>query len=130
MDRKKFLLASFAGGILFFVSGYLAYGVLLHDFMVAAGMKETPNMGVLILSQLIFGVFITMVLRRWEGVETVAQAARVGAVVFLLVSLGFSLVQYATAIEVSPTVILVGAVVSAVRGALAGGAVGAVLSRG
>ena len=130
MDTKKFLLASFAGGILFFVSGYLAYGVLLHDFMVAAGMKETPNMGVLILSQLIFGVFLTMVLRRWEGVETVAQAARAGAVVFLLVSLGFSLVQYATAIEVSPTVLLVGAVVSAVRGALAGGAVGAVLSRG
>ena len=130
MDTKKFLLASFAGGILFFVSGYLAYGVLLHDFMVAAGMKETPNMGVLILSQLIFGVFFTMVLRRWEGVETVAQAARAGAVLFLLVSLGFSLVQYATAIEVSPTVLLVGAVVSAVRGALAGGAVGAVLSRG
>ena len=130
MDRKKFLLASFAGGILFFVSGFLAYGVLLHDFMVAAGMKETPNMGVLILSQLIFGVFLTMVLRRWEGVETVAQAARAGAVVFLLVSLGFDLVQYATAIEVSPTVILVGAVVSAIRGALAGGAVGAVLSRG
>ena len=130
MDRKKFLLASFAGGILFFVSGFLAYGVLLHDFMVAAEMKETPNMGVLILSQLIFGVFLTMVLRRWEGVETVAQAARAGAVVFLLVSLGFDLVQYATAIEVSPTVILVGAVVSAIRGALAGGAVGAVLSRG
>ncbi len=130
MDRKKFLLASFAGGILFFVSGYLAYGVLLRDFMVAAGMKETPNMGVLILSQLILGVFLTMVLRRWEGVETVAQAARAGAVVFLLVSLGFSLVQYATVIEVSPTVILVGVVVSAIRGALAGGAVGAVLSRG
>ena len=130
MGRKKFLLASFAGGILFFVSGYLAYGVLLKDFMVAAGMKETPNMGVLILSQLIFGVFLTMVLRRWEGVETVAQAARAGAALFLLVSLGFDLVQYATAIEVSPTVILVGAVVSAIQGALAGGAVGAVLSRG
>ena len=126
---EAFLLASFAGGILFFVSGYLAYGVLLKDFMVAAGMKETPNMGVLILSQLIFGVFLTMVLRRWEGVETVAQAARAGAALFLLVSLGFDLVQYATAIEVNPTVILVGAVVSAIQGALAGGAVGAVLSR-
>ena len=55
MDTKKFLFASLAGGILFFVSGYLAYGVLLRDFMVAAGMKETPDMGVLILSQLIFG---------------------------------------------------------------------------
>ena len=133
MDTKKFLLASFAGGILFFVSGYLAYGVLLREFMVAAGvMKETPNMGVLILSQLIFGVFLTMVLRRWEGAETLAQGAKVGAVLVLLLSLGFSLVQYATAITVSPPepVILVRAVVSAVQGALAGGAISAVLGRG
>ena len=131
MDRKKFLLASFAGGILFFVSGYLAYEVLLHDFMVAAaGMKETPNMGVLILSQLIFGVFLAMVLRRWEGADTLAQAAKVGAMLVVLLSLGFGLVQYATVIEVSPTVILVRAAVSAIQGALAGGAIGAVLSRG
>ena len=130
MDTKKFLLASFGGGILFFVTGYLAYGVLLHDFMVAAGMKETPDMGVLILSQLIFGVFLTMVLRRWEGADTLAQAAKVGAMLVVLLSLGFSLVQYATVIEVSPTVILVRAAVSAIQGALAGGAVGAVLSRG
>ena len=131
MDTKKFLLASLAGAILFFVSGYLAYGVLLRDFMVAAGvMKETPDMGVLILSQLIFGVFLTMVLRRWPGAETLAQGAKVGAVLVLLVSLGFSLVQYATAIELSPAVITVRAVVAAVQGALAGGAIGAVLGRG
>ncbi len=130
MDTKKFLLASLVGGILFFVSGYLAYGVLLRDFLVAADMKETPDMGVLILSQLIFGVFLTMVLRRWEGVETVAQAARAGAVVFLLVSLGFSLVQYATTDAVTEAVIPVRAVVAAVQGALAGGAISAVLGRG
>ena len=131
MDKKKFLLASLAGAILFFVSGYLAYGVLLRDFMVAAGvMKETPNMGVLILSQLIFGVFLTMVLRRWEGAETLAQGAEVGAVLFLLLALGSSLVQYATTNALNPAVIPVRAVVSAVQGALAGGAISAVLGRG
>ena len=130
MDTKKFLLTSLAGGILFFVSGYLAYGVLPRDFMVAAGvMKETPDMGVLILSQLIFGVFLTMVLRRWPGAETLAQGAKVGAVLVLLLSLGFSLVQYATTDTVNPAVIPVRAVVSAVQGALAGGAIGAVLGR-
>ncbi len=130
MDRKKFLLASFAGGTLFFVSGYLAYGILLRDFMVAAGvMKETPDMGVLILSQLVFGVFLTMVLRRWEGVGTLAQGARVGAVLVLLLSLGFSLLQYATAIAIGPAVIVARAVVATIQGALAGGAIGAVLSR-
>ena len=131
MDVKKFLLASLAGAILFFVSGYLAYGVLLHDFMVAAGvMKETPDMGVLILSQMIFGVFLTMVLRRWPGAETLAQGAKTGAVLVLLLALGSTLVQYATTNAVDPAVIPVRAVVSAVQGALAGGAIGAVLGRG
>ena len=131
MDTKKFLLASLAGGILFFVSGYLAYGVLLRDFMVAAGvMKETPDMGVLILSQMIFGVFLTMVLRRWPGAETLAQGAKVGAVLVVLLTLGSSLVEYATTNALNPAVIPVRAVVSAVQGALAGGAISAVLGRG
>ena len=130
MDTKKFLLASLAGGILFFLSGFLAYGVLLRDFMVAADMKETPDMGVLILSQLIFGVFLTMVLRRWEGAETLAQGAKVGAVLVLLLTLGSSLVEYATTNALNPAVIPVRAVVSAVQGALAGGAISAVLGRG
>ena len=132
MDTKKFLLASLAGGILFFVSGYLAYGVLLREFMVAAdmNMKETPDMGILILSQLIFGVFLTMVLRRWEGAETLAQGAKVGAVLLLLMALGYNLVQLATTNAVIEAVVPVRAVVSTVQGALAGGAISAVLGRG
>ena len=132
MDTKKFLLASLAGGILVFVSGYLAYGVLLREFMVAAdmNMKETPDMGILILSQLIFGVFLTMVLRRWEGAETLAQGAKVGAVLLLLMALGYNLVQLATTNAVIEAVVPVRAVVSTVQGALAGGAISAVLGRG
>ena len=41
MDTKNFLLASLAGGIIFFVSGYVFYGVLLHDFMVASSPRES-----------------------------------------------------------------------------------------
>ena len=54
MDTKTFLLASLAGGIVFFVSGFVFYGVLLSEFMVASSaagvMKETPDFGPLILS--------------------------------------------------------------------------------
>ncbi len=74
MDTKNFLLASLAGGIVFFVSGFLFYGVLLSDFMVAGSaegvMKETPDFVPLILSQLIFGAFLTMVLRRWPELSS------------------------------------------------------------
>ena len=134
MDTKKFLLASLAGGITFFVSGYAIYGVLLHDFMVASStagvIKETPDFVPLILSQLIFGAFLTMVLRRWPGAGTLVEGAKAGAVLVLLLGLGFSLAQYATTNSVDQVTIPVNAVVGAIRGALAGGAIGAVLSRG
>ena len=134
MDTKNFLLASLADGIVFFVSGFLFYGVLLRDFMVAGSaegaMKETPDFVPLILSQLIFGAFLTMVLRRWPGAATLAQGAKAGASLGVLLGLGFSLVQYATMNVMTATLIPVEAVVGAIRGALAGGAIGAVLGRG
>ena len=133
MDTKIFLLASLAGGIVFFVSGFLFYGVLLSDFMVAGSaegvMKETPDFVPLILSQLIFGTFLTMVLRRWPGAGTLAQGAKAGASLGVMLGLGFSLVQYATMNVMTAALIPVEAVVGAIRGALAGGAIGAVLGR-
>ena len=133
MDTKNFLLASLAGGIVLFVSGYVFYGVLLHDFRLASSlagaMKETPDFGPLILSQLILGAFLTMVLRRWPGAGTLAQGAKAGASLLVLLGLGFSLTQYATSNVIDPTLIPVNAVVEAIRGALAGGAIGAVLDR-
>ena len=133
MDRKKFALATFAGGIVFFVSGFLFYGLLLANFMKGADkgdvLKDTPDFGILILSQLIFGAFLTMVLRRWPDAGTLAQGAKAGAVLMLLLALGSSLVQYATTNAIEAPVIAVNAVVGAIRGALAGGAIGAVLGR-
>ena len=133
MDTKNLLLASLAGGIVFFVSGFLFYGVLLRDFMVAGSaegvMKETPDFVPLILSQLIFGAFLTMVLRRWPGAGTLAQGAKAGASLGVMLGLGFSLVQYATMNVMTAPLIPVEAVVGAIRGALAGGAIGAVLGR-
>ena len=133
MDTKNFLLASLVGGIVFFVSGFLFYGVLLSDFMVAGSaegvMKETPDFVPLILSQLIFGTFLTMVLRRWPGAGTLAQGAKAGASLGVMLGLGFSLVQYATMNVMTAALIPVEAVVGAIRGALAGGAIGAVLGR-
>ena len=133
MDRKKFGLATLAGGIVFFVTGFLFYGLLLQEFMMAADkggvLKDTPDFGILILSQLIFGAFLTMVLRRWPDAGTVAEGAKAGAVLMLLLALGSSLAQYATTNAIEAPVIAVNAVVGAIRGALAGGAIGAVLGR-
>ena len=134
MDTKNLLIASLAGGIVFFATGFVFYGVLLRDFMMvssplAGAMKETPDFGPLIISQLIFGAFFTMVLRRWPGAGTLVEGAKAGAVLGLLLGLGFTLAQYATMNVIDPTLIPVNAVVAAIRGALAGGTIGYVLGR-
>ena len=94
-----------------------------------AGMKETPEFGILILSQLIFGAFLTMVLRRWPDAGTFAEGAKAGAVLGVLLALGGGLAQFATTTNIEAPLIAVNAVVGAIRGALAGGAIGAVLGR-
>ncbi len=131
MDRKKFALATLAGGIVFFVTGFLFYGLLLREFAMAAqaGVKETPDFGILILAQLIFGAFLTMVLRRWPDAGTFAEGAKAGAVLSVLLALGFGLTQFATTTNIEAPLIAVNAVVSAIRGALAGGTIGAILGR-
>ena len=137
MDTKKFALGTLTGGVVFFVTGFLFYGLLLKDFMIAGYadgiLKETPEWGMLILAELIFGAFLTMVLRRWPDAGTLAAGAKAGdsgpTVLTLLLGLGFSLVTYATTNTIEAAVIPVEAVVSAIRGALAGGAIGAVLGR-
>ena len=50
--------------------------------------------------------------------------------ILVLLGLGFSLAQYATMNVMEPALVLVNAVVAAIRGGLAGGAIGAVLGRG
>ena len=89
MDTKKFALGTLAGGVVFFVTGFVFYGLLLQEFMLAAHMdgviKETPDFPLLILSQLIFGAFLTMILRRWPDADSLAQGAKAGAGLLSLV---------------------------------------------
>ena len=133
MDTKKFALASLAGGIVLFATGFLLYGVLLRGFFEAnspAGlMKTQPDMGPLILGELVFAALLTLILSKWPGTGSFAQGARAGALLGLLLGLGINLVFYATMNMMEAVVIPADTAITVVRFALAGGAVGAVLGR-
>ncbi len=133
MNAKKLVLAALAGGIVLVATGFLVYGVLLREFIQAnsaAGlMKDQPDMGPLILGGLVWGAFLTLI-SRWSGTGSFAQGARTGAIVGLLVGLGINLVMYASMNLMEAVVIPTNTVITAVRFALACGAIGAVLGRG
>ncbi len=134
MDMKKFVLASLAGGVMAFATGFVFYGVLLRDFMEANSapglMKAVPDWAPLILGELVFAAFLTLILSRWSGIGTFADGAKAGAMLGLLLGLGLNLVFYATANMMEAVVIPVDTLVTLVRMSLSGGAIGAVLGRG
>ncbi len=134
MDMKKFVLASLAGGVMAFATGFVFYGVLLNDFMEANSgpglMKAVPDWAPLILGELVFAAFLTLILSRWSGIGSFADGAKAGALLGLLLGLGLNLVFYATMNMMEAVVIPVDTLVTAVRVSLSGGAVGAVLGRG
>ena len=131
MDAKKFVLASLAGGVTLFVTGFVFYGVLLRDFMEANSapgvMKAQPDMVPLIFGELVFGAFLTLVLSRWSGIGNFAGGAKAGAMIGLLLGLGLNLVFYATANIMEAVAIPVDTLVAVVRLSLAGGVIGALL---
>ena len=134
MDMKKFVLASLAGGVMAFATGFVFYGVLLSDFMEANSapelMKAVPDWAPLILGELVFAAFLTLILSRWSGIGSFAAGAKAGAMLGLLLGLGLNLVFYATMNMIEAVVIPVDTLVTLVRMSLSGGAIGAVLGRG
>jgi hypothetical protein len=99
---KKILIAGILGGVLFFLLGWLVYGILLMDFMSAnSGMaaslqKKTPDMLPLVVANLAWGFLFALILGKWSTGLAVAQGALRGAVVGLLVALTVDLTMYAT----------------------------------
>jgi hypothetical protein len=134
VETKNCVFASLAGGVVLFATGFLLYGVLFRGFFEAnapAGlMKTPPDMGPLIAGELVFGAFLALILSKWSGTGSFAQGARAGALLGLLLGLGINLVFYATMNMMEAVVIPADTVITVVRFALAGGAVGAVLGRG
>ena len=73
--NTKLILATLAGGILYFLLGWLIYGVLLMDFSMAnttqyAGlMKDMPDLLVLFLGNLSFALLMAWIFQKWANIS-------------------------------------------------------------
>jgi len=103
MSTKKFLTGGIVGAIVFFLLGYLVYGVLLADFMKtnagsATGVEREMSQMIwwsLILGNLCIGFLLSYVLQR-ANASSASEAAGISAVVGLLMSSGHDFIMYAT----------------------------------
>jgi hypothetical protein len=132
MNSQKFIVGGIVGGIVFFLLGWLIYGMLLKDFMannLSTSMRADADTiwWALILGQIAGGFLLAYVIGK-AGATSAGAGAGVGFIVGLLVCLSYDLTMYGVSTTiVSLKGLAADVAVSAVMAAIVGGVVGWVM---
>lgn len=133
MNIQKFVLGSFAGGIIKFFLGFLFVGVLLKDFFAENGGPVTNSDSMvwwaLISGNLFSGVLLVYFFIK-ANISRLKLGASTGFIVGLLVGLGNFMVTYAITHSPELKAVAVHVFISAVNYAIAGAVVGWILGFG
>ncbi len=136
MDIKKFALGTVAGGVVYFLLGFLVYAILMEDFFaghMASGIAKTEEQ--MKYYPLAFGNFahaalLAYVFLKWANIKTFGEGLMGGAVIGFFMTAGFNLISYDTAMIMSAVGTVVDIFVYTAMTALVGGVVGAVVGMG
>lgn len=133
MNSNKFLLGGIVGGVVYFVLGYLFYGLLLKSFFDANATPTDMSKIIwwaLIVANLLFGFLFSYIIGKAKA-ASIGAAAGIGFVVGLLMALSTDLLQYSMSMNTTSfKVIAVDALTTAVMSAIAGAVIGWVYGMG
>ena len=101
MINKKTLIGCAAGGVTYFLLGWLIYGILLKDFYasqttVSGFEKNPPDFLFLIIGNLSSALLMAIILGNWLKVNSVAEGFKAALLIGCLLGIGFDSVMYAT----------------------------------
>jgi hypothetical protein len=137
MDAKKRIMATLAGFVVFFLMGWLMYGMLLMNFfMDNAGSATGVYRGdaemvwwALALGNLLQAYLLVYIFGKWANITTFVGGLKTGATIGLILGYGYDLTMYGTSNISNLTATLVDPLVVAVMMGVSGGAIGAVLGK-
>jgi hypothetical protein len=135
MDIKKLLMGGITGGAIFFLLGWLIYGMLLMNFMNShpgtAGniARPEPDYLYLIIGNLAMGFLMAYIFIK-ANINSLGSGFITAGVIGLLMAVGYDCVMYATTTISSKTGMAADVAASTVMSALTGAAVAAVLGMG
>ena len=129
MNTTKFFIGGIAGGVTFFLLGYLAYGILLANYMhsFVPGVDRSMDTLVywaLIVGNLSFGFAISYAVNRTS--TSVAGGLATGFMIGFLFSAGFDFTMYATTHSISLHQVAADVIAFTIISAIAGAVVGAI----
>lgn len=131
----RLLVASIAGGIAFFILGFVIYGLILDPMVMRPNMntfpglmKEMPDWIPLILANIVTAFLLAYIFEVWAGIRTFVGGMKGGAIIFFLISLSFQLMFLAFwNLTKNYTPAVADILGSTVLGAICGGVIGQVL---
>ncbi len=137
MDTKKRILATLAGFVVFFLLGWLLYGMLLVDFFnanqgTATGVMRAETEMVwwaLIVGNLMQAYLLVYIFGNWANITSFGGGFKAGLIIGLIIGYGVDLTMYGTTNIMNLTASLVDPVVIAVMMGISGGVIGTVLGK-
>lgn len=127
------IVAGLAGGIAYWVGGFLLYVILLSNYFAqshGAGVKEPYDMWAIVVGCLIFGLLLAFIFDRWAGISTFDSGAIAGGVIALLSGLSTNFIRYGdSTFFTSLPPGIVDSLVQAGMGAMGGAVAGFVLGK-
>lgn len=138
MDTKKFFMGTMAGGLTFFLAGWLIYGMALMNFMMehagsATGVSRSDEDMVwwsLLLGNFASGALFTYVFLKWTNISSFGGGFRAAAAMSFLMAAGFDFTMYGTSNMMDLTGTVVDILAYTVMAGIGGGVIGAVLGMG
>jgi hypothetical protein len=137
MDLKKRMLATLAGFVVFFLLGWLLYGMLLMDFFnsnqgTASGVMRAETEMVwwaLAVGNLLQTYLLVYIFGNWANITTFGGGFKAGVIIGLIIGYGVDLTMYGTTNIMNLTGALVDPLVIGVMMGVSGGVIGVVLGK-
>ncbi len=136
MIHSKLIIATLAGAVLYFLLGWVLYGILLMDFFTNNSiqyeglMKEMPDLIFMFLSNLVMAFFLAFILDHWANKKSFAKGFTAGLFITFLIGLSFDLMFYSSMNIYTPVALVVDVIVVSVMGGITGGVIGWILGSG
>ena len=119
MNVTKFLLGTLVGGIVYFLLGWLIYGILFTNIYPPS---ETQNMLFMVLGSFAYAALLAYVFNKWAGISTWATGAKAGAIIGFFAALWMIFFMY-SGMEANYQNMAIDAVLNIVIGAIVGASV-------
>jgi hypothetical protein len=132
----KAILAGFAGAILAFLLGWVIYGMLLMGYFESNTthyeglMKDTPNLLLIFLNNLIWSLLLAFIFYKWAGVKSFAGGIKGAIIITLPISLSIDLYFVSGMNLFTPVLVVVDVIASTIMWAIVGGLIGFILGAG